>query len=259
MNSYRRLCTQFYDIDKPAAPAAELAFYEALAREAVARSGGGGAAGSTAILEPMCGSGRFLVPLLERGFDVDGVDASADMLDACRRKCADGGLKPTLRLQMLHELAMERRYALAIIPAGSFELIERDLAPQALSRLHEHLLPGGRLVLEAHVRRGREAYAGPWGGRWVTRADGAKIIISWLGTYDPAAAVQRSVHRYDLVKDGRLLESEFEDFGGPVYDRAELTAMLHAAGFADVRCYKAHALREPDEADEEAVYAATRP
>lgn len=252
LNSYRKLCTQFYDLDKPAAPEAELAFYEALARETVA------GAGSAAILEPMCGSGRFLVPLLERGFDVDGVDASPDMLDACRRKCADRGLNRTLRLQMLHELEMQRRYALAIIPAGSFELIERDFARPALSRLYAHLLPGGRLVLEAHVRRGRDAYAGPWGGRWVTRPDGAKIVISWLGTYDPTTAVQRSVHRYDLVKDGRLLETEFEDFGGPVYDRAELTGMLIDAGFAEVRCLKAHALREPDDADEEAVYVATR-
>jgi SAM-dependent methyltransferase len=31
-------------------------------------------------LDPGCGNGRILLPLLEQGLDVDGVDVSADML-----------------------------------------------------------------------------------------------------------------------------------------------------------------------------------
>jgi SAM-dependent methyltransferase len=206
----------------------------------------------------MCGSGRFLVPLLERGFDMDGTDASPEMLAACRRRCAERGLNPSIELQPLQELSMRRRYALAMIPAGSFELVERRDAGQALARLYEHLRPGGRLVLEAHARRPDNPWSGPWGGRWVSRPDGAKIIISWLGQYDPVKAEQRSVHRYDLVQDGRLIETEFEDFGGPVYDREELTALLHCAGFTEVQYLKLYAMTEPED-DAEIAYVATRP
>ena len=42
----------------------------------------------------MCGSGRFLIPLLKRGFDIDGVDASPHMLQACRDHCQRLGLTP---------------------------------------------------------------------------------------------------------------------------------------------------------------------
>ena len=44
------------------------------------------------VLEVMCGSGRFLVPLAAAGIDIDGIDASEDMLAACARKCAEHGV-----------------------------------------------------------------------------------------------------------------------------------------------------------------------
>ena len=60
MDCYKSLCTQFYDIDKPTAPQKELDFYLRYARRA-----------RGPILEPMCGSGRFLVPIAQSGFDID--------------------------------------------------------------------------------------------------------------------------------------------------------------------------------------------
>ena len=42
--------------------------------------------GEGPILDGGCGAGRLLVPWLRRGFDVDGCDASADMIDRCRER-----------------------------------------------------------------------------------------------------------------------------------------------------------------------------
>jgi hypothetical protein len=53
MSSYGSLCTEFYDLDKPNAPRDALDFYALKARAAGGR-----------VLEPMCGSGRFLVPMV---------------------------------------------------------------------------------------------------------------------------------------------------------------------------------------------------
>src|SRR5688572_22112959 len=129
MNSYRKLCTEFYDIDKPAAPAEALAFYLGRAL----RAGG-------PVLEPMCGTGRFLVPLAQRGIDIDGTDASPQMLDACRAKCREHGLSPGLHEQFLHELDLPRRYALVMIPAGSFGLVtDRAQVRESLRRIRAHM------------------------------------------------------------------------------------------------------------------------
>ena len=69
LQSYGKLCTQFYDLDKPSAPPDALAFYLEHARQA-----------NGPVLEAMCGSGRFLVPMMQAGIDMDGLDASSDML-----------------------------------------------------------------------------------------------------------------------------------------------------------------------------------
>lgn len=48
------------------------------------------------ILEPMCGTGRFLIPLLKKGYAVTGFDYSPDMLNVCRKKCKELGLATSL-------------------------------------------------------------------------------------------------------------------------------------------------------------------
>ncbi|KIA77543.1 hypothetical protein DB43_GE00240 [Parachlamydia acanthamoebae] len=74
--SYRELCTEFYVLDNPHAPLDALRYYLACAAEA-----------NGSILEPMCGAGRFLIPLIEEGYDVTGFDNSPHMLEVCRNKC----------------------------------------------------------------------------------------------------------------------------------------------------------------------------
>lgn len=249
MDCYYKLCTEFYDIDKPHPPADAMEFYTSHARQSLGP-----------ILEPMCGSGRFLVPLVAAGFDVDGTDASRHMLDACRSRAEAQGVRPTLLLQSLETLDPPRKYGLVIIPAGSFCLITEDAgARSSLARIHGSMLPGGKFVVEIERHKPQPSSSWPWGGRWVDRADGARIVISWLGGYDSATRVSRSVHRYELIKDGRLIETEFEQFDLRYYDPAEFAGLLDSAGFSLVRMLKAYEQREPDEADDTIVVECVRP
>lgn len=59
-NYYGNLCTEMYEILHKEAPQDELEFYLSYAEKGMS------------ILEPMCGSGRFLVPFLERGYNIKG-------------------------------------------------------------------------------------------------------------------------------------------------------------------------------------------
>src|SRR5207237_717349 len=70
------------------------------------------------IHEPMCGSGRFLLPLLAQGHDISGSDSSASMLDACRARGESLGLIPRLTRQPLAELSCSPAPALIFIPSG---------------------------------------------------------------------------------------------------------------------------------------------
>lgn len=253
MPSYGHLCTEFYDLDKPAAPRDEYEFYLAYAR----RTGG-------PILEPMCGSGRFLVPMLAQGFDVTGTDSSRAMLDACRESARRIGIIPVLHEQTLEDLALDRQFALVFIPAGSFGLI---IDPAALGvsirRLYAVMRHGATLVFEIErlmlKSHHGNSWTGNWGGRWIDRPDGAKLMISWLSRYDKDERVVRSIHRYEVFKDGRLLETEMEDFAVRPHDPMELQKTLEAGGFANVRILKVHSDQPAGGEDTELIVECRKP
>jgi SAM-dependent methyltransferase len=247
--TYGKLCTQFYDLDKPTAPPEELAFYLEHARQT-----------NGPVLEAMCGSGRFLIPLMQAGIDLDGVDASSDMLGACQRHCAEQSLEPRLYQQFLHEMDLPQKYKLVFIPAGSFALIT-DLPQirEALKRLHDALLPGGRLLLEVDLHLNLESNrSGNWCGRWIKRPDGAILNLSWLTTLDAQTQTYASLERYEVFKDGRLLETELEETTGRSYMPNELEALLEEAGFVEVRTFKLLSDQPADQTDLEVTVECRR-
>ena len=249
MSTYGRLCTEFYDLSKPEAPPKALEFFLRCLEDT-----------SQPVLEPMCGSGRFLVPLLERGIDIDGVDSSPDMLQACHDHCEARGLRPNLYQQRLQELDLPRQYGCVLIPAGSFGLItDSGEATEALRRIHQHLVPGGRLVLEIETPRALPESLGKWHESHLTRSDGAEVVFRALPEYDPAKRLQQDTHWYGVFDDGRLIESETEDLSLRLYEEAELRQLLAAAGFSGIRATKPYCDVESAEEDVAVVFGCRRP
>jgi ubiquinone/menaquinone biosynthesis C-methylase UbiE len=71
---YGRLVAEVYELDKPVGSTFPgLRYYTRQLAGVTGR-----------ILEPATGTGRVLVPLLEAGFAVEGLDVSPDMLAVCR-------------------------------------------------------------------------------------------------------------------------------------------------------------------------------
>ena len=226
---YKRLLVEAYDLDKPEAPADELAFY----RRHIDECG-------PPVLEVMSGSGRLLVPLLEAGIDIDGVDASEDMLDACRRKCAERGLHPALDHQTLDRLELPRRYGLVFCGGGSFGLIiHDDEVRKSLDRLFDYLLPGATLLLEVETPAARLRTRG-WEGRWWRRPDGGLIVERANNRYDKASKVESGLGIYELFNDGVLVETELNEWVRRFWEPNVLRGMLGEAGFTNIEATKAY-------------------
>ena len=247
MSQYGKLSTEFYELDKPTAPPDAFDFYEAFARAA-----------RGPIHEPMCGSGRFLLPLLAQGLDISGSDSSQNMLDACQRRAAELGLAPQLTRQALQDLTCDPPPSLIFIPSGSFGLLLDDATVQAaLQRIHQVLAAGGAFLVEAErLAPSTPEPSGVWGGRWVERPDGAKLILSWLTQYSGSANVTTSVHRYELVKDGQVLAVEHDDFRVRSYEPEEFHGLLERAGFVDIEALKPYAHVAFDSSDDAIVFLA---
>jgi SAM-dependent methyltransferase len=249
MPAYLNLCTEFYDIDKPEPPADAFAFYR---RYASAAKG--------PILEPMCGSGRFLLPLLAEGFDIEGTDNSPQMLDACKRKAARRGLDLKVQCQSVDSMEVENRYHLAFIPSGSFSLfIDMQTVRAVLRRLHACLASGGKLVLEAEAYDGTPSGSCPWGGRWVQRPDGAKILVNWLNQPGPEPKVNSSLLRYELIKEGKILETEVEDFPLRFFEDQEMRQLLAEAGFSGIKRWKPFQFEEAGPEEGILLFEAVKP
>ena len=120
----------------------DIAFY---VEEAV-KSGG-------AVLEAGCGTGRVLIPTARAGVDITGIDASIMMLDRCRvRLSAESEQvqrKVTLHEADIRDFDVGQTFSLATIPFRPFQhLLTVDDQMSALSSIHKHLKPGGRLIFD---------------------------------------------------------------------------------------------------------------
>lgn len=247
---YGKLSSMFYALDKPEARPDALAYYTELAREA-----------RGAILEPMCGTGRYLLPLLAEGLDIEGSDASADMLDLCVEEARRLGLSPTLRKELVQELRVERDFDLVLIPSGSFSLLtdERDVKG-ALERIFAVLRAGGKFAVEVEAAGFIEpSLSGRWEGRWLTLPDGSELIQSFLQQYSGVEGIARSIHRYELVTEGRLVQTEFEHFTVKHYEPSTFRRLLEEAGFTHITCCCPYDRSKPDETDEGLLFECQKP
>src|SRR5512137_206609 len=120
MPAYGALSTQFYDADKPRAPAAEVGWYAERLPDV-----------ADPLLEVMCGSGRLLIPLLEEGLTVHGCDASTAMLASCEARLDALGYARTLFRQDASALNLPFRYAAVLFAAGSFQLLADPVVARA--------------------------------------------------------------------------------------------------------------------------------
>src|SRR5262245_49568766 len=195
-NRYGRLSAWVYDLDKPIGRSfGDIEFY----RERLAACAG-------SILEPAVGTGRFLIPLLEAGFTIEGFDASDEMLERCRANCRVRGLAPPLHRMRFEDFHYDRRFAAVVLPVSSFELVsDFDEALAVLRRFHAHLEPGGRLLLDLESMRG---FFDDAGVRSWTTADGDVLTLTDEHT-DVDYLAQRAVFhlRYEHWRDGHLVDS----------------------------------------------------
>ena len=247
LNPYGKLCTQVYDLSKPEPPVDAFNFYLKQAKSA------GGP-----VLELMCGSGRFLIPLMEQGINIEGADSSPDMLQACRVKCVRKGIKSVLYEQLIEEITLPKKYRLIFIAGCSFILVtDKQAVRTSLRKINEYLIPGGRLVIEIETPRA-VGNLGVWTGFWVERPDGATIVFNSLASYNPTEKVERAIHKYELFENGKLTITELEHFAMRFYERDEFTALLQEAGFINIRATRPFVESEPDEKDAVIVFSAER-
>jgi len=219
---YGALATEIYELDKPIGHSfGDVEYY----RRVLAGVSG-------PVLEPAVGTGRILIPLLDAGLQVEGLDTSPEMLAVCRRNCQERGHDPVLSEADMTSFVQPGRYAAVIIPTGSVGLLDGSGAlRQALACFAESLVPSGRLIVDVEPPH-LEAAPGPM-RHW--RRDPFRWTMQAMHVeHDSAANQVTSFLRYEKWEDGTLIATELQPFRLQYWSLAEFGQLLAEAGFTGI-------------------------
>ncbi|MFD0892400.1 class I SAM-dependent methyltransferase [Luteolibacter ambystomatis] len=185
-------------------------------------------------LEVGCGSGRLLIPLLLEGFEVEGLEPSADMMALCRKKTAVIGLEPVLHAGTVEDFKSDTLYSAIVVPAFTLQLCpDPALALQCIAGL---LKPEGGLYLTVFTPDAELEGDLPE-NEWypdheVRLPDGRIGGLETRHRMDPANRTLQREHRYTLMDAERNPLATHECSQTlRWFEPDELHALLVAAGF----------------------------
>ncbi|WP_454190930.1 class I SAM-dependent methyltransferase [Paenibacillus sp. Marseille-Q7038] len=223
-SSYGELCTEVYDLSKPLGySVGDVAFY----LERLSNMKG-------KVLEVGCGSGRVLIPLLQAGIDIEGLDNSAAMLTSCRRRCDELNLTAALYNNEMRNFSLANKYDAIIIPGGSFQLIEgREQAISTLNHLYSYLTPRGRLIMDLFIPTDFNANFTST-KTWNTPQN--EVIILEERRTEVNILEQRivSLLKYEKWKDGNLIQTELQRLPLSWYGNYEFDDLLNRLGYEEI-------------------------
>lgn len=189
------------------------------------------------ILDLACGTGRVMLPLLQQGLDVDGVDLFEGMLARLKTKTEALGLAPRVYQSDMASFSIGRQYALIIIPFNAIvHNLTTDTQVACLECCRGHLLPGGLLAFDTYFP-GAELITAPQG-----------IRVQELETAHPKTGLPIRLwdtRHFDRVRQLQYshMDMEFLDAEGNVVDvhpsqttvrwiyKDEMGLLLRVAGF----------------------------
>jgi hypothetical protein len=159
-------------------------------------------------------------------------------------------------------MTLPHRYEAVIVSFGSFMLLEeRDDAVAALENFARHLLPGGKIFIDLQLpslsdfRDGEQRHV-----QTVRCPDGSEIVVGESVTCDLLEQLNSSLLRYKRVRDGRVVEAEFQRLPVRWYNRHEFFSLLRETGFTGIElCADYREDAEPTRASTYLCFSATYP
>lgn len=174
-----------------------------------------------AILDIGCGTGNSTFPMFTRGFDVTGLDASADMLKVAREKLPP---VPFIEADFTH-FELDRTFTLIY---SVFDSLNNLLDPRDFEKMartvYAHLAPGGFFMFDVNTTVGlRDLWEAGIAEGW-----SGEVYYRWDHSFDEASKLAK-VEAYCENEQQSFTEIHFER----AYDESELRELLERAGFCE--------------------------
>jgi SAM-dependent methyltransferase len=178
------------------------------------------------LLDVPCGGGRHSLELAGRGYEMTGVDLSADFLSAARGQSPGGTGEVTWEQREMRDLPWPGAFAGAYCLGNSFGYLDDEGNAAFVESVARALEPGAKFVLETSYVA--EVIFPTLQERAWYPVDDAIVLAN--RRYDPA---QGRLHvEYTHLRDG---STDRRAMSARIYTCRGVIAMVKAAGFTDIQ------------------------
>lgn len=206
------------------------------------------------VLDLACGTGSLTCLLAERGYDMTGVDLSAEMLAVAMEKGRELSVEPPLFLnQSMDRLDLYDTVDACVCCLDSVNYVTRPaVLRRAFQRVHLFLTPGGMFVFDINAP---EKLMGLDGQMFMDENEDAACI--WRAEYSKRRRI--CTYGMDIFTrtEGNLWLREEEVHEEYAYTPEELVSYLEEAGFTDIRQFGNLSMRAP-KLDEQRIFFRAR-
>ena len=222
MSAYGPLAARYDDMTRDVP-------YDALAAYYAASLGGAHIAVET-VLDLCCGTGTLSLLLAERGFELIGVDASAEMLSEFQQKLYElpaSVRRPMLLCQRAEELDLYGTVEGCVCSLDGFNYLAPDALRETLRRLRLFIAPGGALCFDYLAEERLRSLDGQ-----CFVDEGEDFLCLWRAALE-GEALHYGMDIFRLRRNGdwRRAQEEHTEY---IYSEAFLRGALTAAGFTEI-------------------------
>lgn len=207
------------------------------------------------ILELGCGTGNITLELLERGYEVVGVDISEEMLELAEDKTMEFGEKIILIEQDITELDFEVYEIDTVIACNdTFNYI---LEEEKLQGLFDYLYPriktGGQFVFDISSEYKLQNIL----GNHTYGESFEDMAFLWENFYDEKSGlIQMEINIF--TQEGKLYHRDIETHYQRSYGVEKMVEMLTKSGFRHIKVYADFEMQEPSEKSERIFFSCVK-
>lgn len=195
------------------------------------------------ILELGCGTGRVVIPLLDTGLEIHGLDASPAMLEVAKHKrgllSSETAKRLHLHLGDMSQFELSRRFAFIFIAFRSFQILPTpEVQRQCLRCIREHLTAQGKLIINLFDPRydlilpgRRESLQPP--REFVHPVSGNRVVVETLERVnEPVSQTLQERWRFtETDSAGAVVRQEEESLRLRWTFRYEMRYLVESCGF----------------------------
>ena len=185
-----------------------------------------------ALLDVACGGGRHALELARRGYSVEGVDASATLVNYASRRAYTDATRARFVRGDMRELAYAQQFDAVLVMNSSLGFYADDVNRATLKRTADALIEGGKLLLQCLNPYQIESYLQGFRSGWHQLSGGYLLREA---RFQPRTATLEIDYRFALP--AQRVDVQHPGDRIRLYGYPELETMLRTAGLRPIAVF----------------------